>query len=142
MRRPCTRNFLMRSLLAGMAMVFLGAAALTASAKTLPNKPTYDEIIERGRLDVAVYESFPPFSYRQDGKLVGLDVDLARKIAEKLGVKASFRELPAGETVDDDLRRPRTQGVAPQDCALRANDRRHRPTPHCTADHTAGGEGS
>ncbi len=78
--------------------------ATVASSETLPNHASYDDIIARGTLDVAVYEDFPPFSFRKNGKLAGIDAELARLIAEKLGVKAVFRELPAGETVADDLR--------------------------------------
>lgn len=80
------------------------AAAQAASTPALPEHPTFDEIIDRGTLEIAVYENFAPFSYREGGRLVGVDVDLGRMIAEKLGIKAVFRELPAGEKVTDDLR--------------------------------------
>ena len=75
-----------------------------APAENLPNHPTYDEIIARGTLEIAVYKDFPPFSSRVDGLLEGVDIDLGRMIAQKLGVKAVFRELQAGEEVGDDLR--------------------------------------
>jgi ABC-type amino acid transport substrate-binding protein len=75
-----------------------------AAAQDLPNHPTYDEIIARGTLEIAVYEDFPPFSSRVDGQLVGIDIDLGKMIASELGVSAVFRELPAGESVADDLR--------------------------------------
>ncbi len=71
---------------------------------SLPNNVSYDDIVERGWIDIAVYRDFPPFSSRVDGNLVGLDVDIGRRIAEKLGIRAMFREQGAGETVDDDLR--------------------------------------
>ena len=57
-----------------------------------------------GRLRVAVYRDNPPFSYRDGGRLTGVDVDLGRVIAERLGVKVDYMELTAGETVFDDLR--------------------------------------
>lgn len=84
------------------ALWVLGAAIVWA--EDLPTHPTYDEIIERGTLEIAVYENFAPFSSRVDGKLLGLDIDLGRAIAQQLGVEAVFRELPAGEDVGDDLR--------------------------------------
>lgn len=77
---------------------------MVGNAELLPNHPNYDEILERGAINIAVYEDFPPFSYEKDGELVGLDVDLGKIIAERLGVKAKFRVLTAGETVEDDLR--------------------------------------
>lgn len=63
-----------------------------------------DAVMEKGELLVAVYRDFPPFSYRRDGVLAGVDVDLGAALAERLGVRARFFELTAGETVDDDLR--------------------------------------
>ncbi|MEM8812242.1 MAG: transporter substrate-binding domain-containing protein [Pseudomonadota bacterium] len=63
-----------------------------------------DDIQERGWILIAVYEDFPPYSYRQNGKLVGVDIDLGRLIAEDLGVEARFLETAAGENVDADLR--------------------------------------
>ena len=63
-----------------------------------------DTIIERGWIDFAVYEDFAPYSSEVEGELVGVDIDLARLIADDLGVEARFRQVGAGETVDDDLR--------------------------------------
>ncbi len=85
-------------------LLIAACAASRAQNVPLPNHPTYDEIIERGTLEIAVYKNFPPFSSREAGKLVGVDIDLGRAIAQKLGVEAVFRELPPGETVNDDLR--------------------------------------
>lgn len=84
-----------------VAIVFFSGSAL---AQDLPIHPTYDEIIARGTLEIAVYEKFAPFSSRVGGELVGVAIDLGKAIAEKLGVRAVFRELPAGEDVGDDLR--------------------------------------
>lgn len=78
-------------------------AAMLVSLTSVHARPL-DEIVEDGTLIVAVYRDFPPFSYHRDGKLVGIDVDLGRIIAERLGVKASFMLVTADETVDDDLR--------------------------------------
>jgi len=63
-----------------------------------------DDIQERGWVLISVYEDFPPWSYRKDGKLAGVDIDLGKLIAEDLGVDARFYEAAAGENVDADLR--------------------------------------
>jgi ABC-type amino acid transport substrate-binding protein len=63
-----------------------------------------DAIVEQGWMTFAVYESFKPYSWRQNGKLVGVDVDLGHLIAQELGVEARFNETGAGENVDADLR--------------------------------------
>ena len=62
------------------------------------------KVRERGVLEVALYESFPPFSDREDGKTRGIDVDIARAIAAKLGVNAAIRLVAPDETMEDDLR--------------------------------------
>ena len=59
-----------------------------------------EKIRASGKLSFAVYEDFVPFS----GKAGGIDVDLAEALAKKLGLKASFILVPAGENIDDDLR--------------------------------------
>lgn len=64
----------------------------------------YDTIVDRGWMDFALYEDFPPFSYREDGKPAGVDVEIAQVIAEYIGVDARIRLVPASENVDGDLR--------------------------------------
>jgi len=65
----------------------------------------YDEIMERGFIEIGVYEDFAPYSWRNgSGQLVGVDVDLAQLIADELGVELRLRDLPADEDVDTDLR--------------------------------------
>ena len=63
-----------------------------------------DDIRKRGWVLFAVYEEFAPYSYRKDGELFGVDIDLGRLIAADLGVKARFYATLAGENVDADLR--------------------------------------
>ena len=64
-----------------LTAVAAGLNAMAAHADKL------DAIKARGKLLVGVTESSPPFSYRDGGKgIVGYDVDLAERVAEKLGV--------------------------------------------------------
>ena len=55
---------------------------------------------QRGRLRIAVYNDFQPFS--KAGK--GIDVELARAIAAKLGLAAEVVGFNADEDMNDDLR--------------------------------------
>jgi ABC-type amino acid transport substrate-binding protein len=59
-----------------------------------------EDIKQKGRLRVAVYHEFAPFS--NDEK--GVDVDIASALAAKLGVAAEISSFPDAEKVDDDLR--------------------------------------
>ena len=63
-----------------------------------------DTIIERGYIEFAAYEDFPPWSYEQDGKIQGADIEFGRLIAEDLKVEARFKLVTAGENLEADLR--------------------------------------
>jgi polar amino acid transport system substrate-binding protein len=50
-----------------------------------------DHVLDTGELVVSVDEEYPPQSSRNDqGELVGFDVDVAREVADRLGVSLSF----------------------------------------------------
>tara|TARA_R110002095_G_scaffold216141_1_gene212259 strand:+ start:702 stop:1472 length:771 start_codon:yes stop_codon:yes gene_type:complete len=62
------------------------------------------EVKEKGYLRVAVYQNFAPFSFRDNGRLVGIEVELAKLLAQKLAVDPLIWPIIADETMDDDLR--------------------------------------
>lgn len=64
---------------------------------------TLDEIQARGRLTVAVYADFPPYSWLDGDTPKGVDIDVGRILAEGLGVTAEFRFVQAGENLQTDL---------------------------------------
>lgn len=98
----------------------LGLASLGLTSEVLaqtpnPKKPIYpdtlntvgeslDEIIEKGRIKIAVYEDYRPFSFLDRDDLKGIDVEIAGMIAEGLGLRLDLMAVPAGENVDMDLR--------------------------------------
>ena len=90
---PMLRRTLLSSLVA-LAV----AAPVVASARPL------DEVEKTGVLEFAVYADYAPYAYLRDGELVGVDVEVGRRVAEKLGYDARFMIRQAGETIDDDLR--------------------------------------
>lgn len=59
----------------------------------------------KGVLEVAMYDAFPPWSYKGAGnKPTGVDVEIGRALAEKLGVSFQPRLFIADEDMSDDLR--------------------------------------
>ena len=101
------------SLSALMLMTVLTLAGSGLFAREFPSDDSgrdrvgidYDEIIARGYIEIGVYEDFAPYSWREtSGQLVGVDVALARLIADELGVDLRLIDLPADEDVDTDLR--------------------------------------
>ncbi|MBB1604946.1 MULTISPECIES: ABC transporter substrate-binding protein [unclassified Pseudomonas] len=83
------------SLLCGL-LLLLGQA----EAKVRP----YEDMVASGVLRVAVYQNFPPYSFMQGGQPHGIDVDLATRLAQGLGLRAEFLWVIPGERLDDDLR--------------------------------------
>ena len=78
--------------------VVLVAAAVTAVVlltRPAEKKVGLEAIREKGTLVVGMEGNWSPWTYHgDDGKLTGLEVDIANLIAEGLGVKAEFQEAP------------------------------------------------
>ena len=70
-----------------LAAVLLAGAALHATAADL-----LETVKARGTLKVAMEGTYPPFNYKdaKSGQLAGYDVDVARLLAARLGVKVEF----------------------------------------------------
>ena len=81
------------------ALLALAALLLTAHLPAQADEQM-DAIHKRGRLKVAVYNNFPPYS--DAGK--GIDVELGQALAAKLGLQAEIIGFMAGEDMGDDLR--------------------------------------
>ena len=64
-----------------------------------------EQILESGSIEVAVYDKFPPWSYKpDDGAFTGIDVEIGRALAERLDVGFNLRTFIADETMGDDIR--------------------------------------
>lgn len=84
----------MRAFVICISLVATWAVSIGAWAADL------GKISSTGIIKVAVYKEFAPFN--DGGK--GIDVDIAAKLAEKLGVRLSLLPFDADENMDDDLR--------------------------------------
>ena len=52
-----------------------------------------EKVKAAGKLVIGVEGTYPPFTYHDDsGELTGLDIELGKALAEKLGVEAEFQE--------------------------------------------------
>ena len=65
---------------------------------------SYDDVIESGYIRVAVYKDFPPYSWLDGDTPKGVDVELARRIADGLEVELQLQWLTPDENLDADLR--------------------------------------
>ena len=63
------------------------------------------QIEQEGALEIAVYRDFPPWSYSSDSAgVTGIDIEIGKALAERLGVSFSPRVFTADETMGDDIR--------------------------------------
>lgn len=75
----------------GIAAVLTGVLATCSMAYAADDELA--QIQESGKLKVGVEGTYPPYTYHDDnGELTGFDVEVAKAIADKLGVEADFTE--------------------------------------------------
>ncbi len=80
------KKFVFVALLSVLSLVF----AITASAG-----PALDRIIKKGVLVVGTTGSQPPMTATtKKGEIIGMDADIARAMADAMGVKVKFSKMP------------------------------------------------
>ena len=68
------------------------AAASTSAASTAAETGDLG-LVTAGKLTVGTSPDFPPFENMENGEYVGLDIDLAKSLAEKLGLEVEYKTL-------------------------------------------------
>jgi polar amino acid transport system substrate-binding protein len=68
----------------GLCAVGVLVSASVASADVM------SDIKKRGEMVIGMEVAYVPYEFFKDGEVMGYDVDIARKFAEKLGVKVTF----------------------------------------------------
>lgn len=87
----------------GFLAAALGAGWALAAPEALTAAPLA-RVRELGVLRVGLYANNRPWSWEAGGLSAGIDVDLAKAIAEALGVRSELALFPADEDISDDLR--------------------------------------
>ena len=89
--RQTGRVFLTLLLLAGLAA---GCAETAKTAAPPSPSPVLSRILARGELVVGTAADMPPLNMTaKDGKVIGLELDLARAMAEAMGVKLTVKPI-------------------------------------------------
>ncbi len=86
---------------------FIAGLVAASSALLLPRASRaapLEKVRETGTLRIGLYDNNRPWSWNDGGKPAGIDADMARIIAEEMGVKADLALFSADEDVTDDLR--------------------------------------
>jgi len=103
------------------AITLFGAALLLGSAGAAA-ADKLDAIKARGKILIGNSETAPPFSSRENGKVVGYDIDLAAQVAKRLGVGIEFVPVINAERIPA-LQQDRIDLAASG--MTRADNRRH-----------------
>ncbi len=87
-----------------LLLTLLFTLLCTGCAKQEPVIDDFDKIQENGKIIIGVREDARPFGFRQGNEttgyeLVGYEIDLAKLIAENLGVKPVFHPLTGQERI-------------------------------------------
>ncbi|PYG87843.1 polar amino acid transport system substrate-binding protein [Ruminiclostridium sufflavum DSM 19573] len=75
----------------------------SGSSGTAAADQSWDKIKEKGELVLGLDDSFPPMGYRDDNnEIVGYDIDLAKEVASRLGIKLKLQPIN-WDTKDQEL---------------------------------------
>ena len=80
----------MKKTIAILLAALMAIAALTVFASCTSKTSL---TITEGKLIMATNATFPPYEYVEDGKVVGIDAEIAAKIAEKLGLELEIKNV-------------------------------------------------
>ena len=95
MKKKVVAVLLMVSMVAALA-IGCGSKKEGGSEKNegTTEKTKYEQIMEKGVLTIGTEGTYKPFTYHDDkDELTGYDVEVAKAIGEKMGVKVEFSEI-------------------------------------------------
>ena len=72
-------------------MVAILAVVMLSGCVEAADKSVLDKVLEEGKITIAVFSDVPPLGFTDEkNELTGIDVDVAKALAETLGVKVDF----------------------------------------------------
>lgn len=82
------KNILVSILMASLIFI------LTACGNKSKEDTSLKDIKNKGEFVVGLDDSFPPMGFKDDkGEIVGFDIDLAKEVAKRMGVKVVFKPV-------------------------------------------------
>ncbi|MBP0048718.1 transporter substrate-binding domain-containing protein [Marinobacterium sp. AK62] len=64
----------------------------------------HDDVMASGYIRIGVYKNFPPYSFMQEGEAAGVDIEIAREIADAFDLDLELHWITPDENLEDDLR--------------------------------------
>lgn len=75
-----------------LAGVLVACGSQSSSSKKTSTATADSQLISKGTLTIGLEGTYQPYSYHENGKLTGFEVELGRQIAKQMGLKAKFVE--------------------------------------------------
>lgn len=86
------RRFI-NTILVVVILVF-GVVTFSSCSKKQSNSESMDDIKKKGYITIGLDDTFVPMGYKdKSGQIVGFDVDLAKEVCKRIGVKAKFQPI-------------------------------------------------
>ena len=78
---------IINAVVCGIAITGVTASSVSANC----TNDVWNKVMERGKIVIGVKADYKPWGYRDDtGNLVGMEIDMATQVAEKMGVDVEF----------------------------------------------------
>jgi len=86
-----------------LAVLAVSAMVLTGCTSSDGADNSWNKVKEKGELVMGLDDSFPPMGFRdENNEIVGFDVDLAKEVCERLGIKLTLQQI-VWETKEQEL---------------------------------------
>ena len=87
-------------LVVSLLLLLGGCAQTNRNTANASASPVIDRIVQQGELVVGMAGNMPPLNMTtKEGELIGYEVDLARAMAEAMGVRAKLEVIPFAELI-------------------------------------------
>lgn len=83
----------MKKLFNLIALISLSAIIFSMSACSAKEKGTVEQIKSNGNITMVTNAEFEPFEFKKGNEVVGIDIDISREIANKLGVDLKISDV-------------------------------------------------
>lgn len=83
-------------------LALLGAVLVLAGCGWMPWRTTgaaKSEMPAPQAIRIGMAANYPPLSFREDGELVGIEVDLAREVVRETGLSVTIKQLPWADLI-------------------------------------------
>lgn len=76
-----------------LALILVACGNSSSQSSSSSKSDSYSsELVNKGTLTVGLEGTYQPYSYHDDGKLTGFEVEMARAVGKDMGVKVKFVE--------------------------------------------------